>query len=110
MVAVTVKVVGNKAVGVPLITPVAVLNSKPVNAVKLGLIEYTTPPDPAVPTVILGLIGVIAVPVAKVIGPLYDKLEGAVPGGKISMVKVALAVPVVPEAVMVTELELAAAP
>ena len=53
----------------------------------------------------------IAAPVAKVIGPLYDKPEGAVPGGKISMVKVALAVPAVePEAVIVTELELAAAP
>ena len=35
----TVKVVGNKAVGVPLITPVAVLKLKPVKAVRLGLIE-----------------------------------------------------------------------
>jgi hypothetical protein len=106
-----VNVIGNNAVGVPLITPVAVLKLKPVNAVKLGLIEYVTPPDPAVPKLIYGLIGVITAPVAKVIGPLYDKPVGAVPGGKISMVKVAFAVPAdEPEAVMVTELELAAAP
>jgi hypothetical protein len=70
VVAVTVKVVGNKAVGVPEITPVEVLKVNPVNEVKLGLILYVTPPEPDVPGVILGVIEVIAVPVAKVIGPL----------------------------------------
>ena len=70
-----------------------------------------TPPPPAVPALIVGRIELIAPPVANVILLLYTKLLGPVPATPIPTFNVTLAVPAEePDAVIVTELALAAAP